>query len=60
MLADNALDVAQLSTAKIVICGKRDVGIQPEFGAPALSVHVRMSGFMTIVRVKVEAIRTNS
>jgi hypothetical protein len=60
MLANNALDVTQLSAAIAVICGQRDVGIQPEFSASALSVYVHMPWLTTIIRVKVKAIRPSS
>jgi hypothetical protein len=49
MLAHNALDVTQLSTAIAVIGGQGGVGIEPEFGAPVLAVDVHVSWLTAII-----------
>jgi hypothetical protein len=59
-LTDNALDVTSFTAAIAVICGQGDIRIEPEFGAPTLSVYVHMSRLTTIIRVKVEAIWARS
>jgi hypothetical protein len=60
MLAHDALNFAELSTAIPVIGCQGDVGIEPEFGTPVLAVDVHVSRLTAIIRVKVEAIWTSS
>jgi hypothetical protein len=60
MPTHHALDVTHLSAAIAVVCCQRDVGIKPEYDAPVLLVDVHMARLTAIIRVKVEAIRTNS
>src|SRR5437879_209094 len=55
-----ALNVAQFLTTVAAICDQRCVRIQPELCAEILAVNMHMSRLRTIVRIKIQAVRSGS
>jgi hypothetical protein len=54
----NSLNRSQLMRAKAEIARQAD-RTQPEFGAPIVTIHVNVCGFVGLVAVEVESVRAN-
>jgi hypothetical protein len=54
----NSLNRSQLMRAKAEIARQSD-RTQPEFGAPIVTIHVNVGGFVGLVAVEVESVRAN-